>query len=131
MLGGMEMCAGVAILRRVAAAHVAALQAHAQVNPRVAHLEALLAAFGLRLYLFQVVGNVCAGCRHHALRFYYAIPTCTSKLPDTAGPVHETPSPGSMSKLHRVPVQLPAVLPPARPWQPQQCHSGTPRSGRR
>ncbi|CAA9259620.1 MAG: hypothetical protein AVDCRST_MAG93-2129 [uncultured Chloroflexia bacterium] len=48
MLGCTEVFGGVLVLRRVAAAHMAAAQAHAQVNPGVAQLEALLAAVPAR-----------------------------------------------------------------------------------
>jgi len=41
-----EVSAGVAIFRRVAAADMAALQAHAQVYPGVARFQAVLASFG-------------------------------------------------------------------------------------
>ena len=55
VLRGMKVRARVTVLRRVAATHVAALQAHAQVNPRVAGLQALFAALGLRLHFLQVL----------------------------------------------------------------------------
>ena len=42
----MKMRPRMAVLRRVAAAHMPALQAHAQMHPRVARLQALLASLG-------------------------------------------------------------------------------------
>lgn len=48
MFCGVKMFRGVFVLRRIAAAYVAASQAQAQMDPTVAHLEAFFAAFGLR-----------------------------------------------------------------------------------
>jgi hypothetical protein len=53
-----KMLAGMLILRLIAAAHMAALQAHAQVQPRLAQLQALLAALRVRLYAFLDRSNV-------------------------------------------------------------------------
>jgi hypothetical protein len=64
VLGGVEVAARVAILRRVAAAHVTAFQAHAQMDPRVSQLQAFFAAFGVRLDFLEVVFDVNARCRH-------------------------------------------------------------------
>jgi hypothetical protein len=47
MLRLMEVLGGVLVLRRVAAADVAALQAQAQVNPAITHLHALGADMGV------------------------------------------------------------------------------------
>jgi hypothetical protein len=64
MLGGVEVAARMAILRRVAAAHVTAFQAHAQMDPRVSQLQAFFATFGVRLDFLEVVFDVNARCRH-------------------------------------------------------------------
>jgi hypothetical protein len=49
VLGFMEMLGGVLVFGGVAAADVAALEAEAQVDPGVAHLEALFAPLSVRL----------------------------------------------------------------------------------
>lgn len=64
VLRRVEMTARVLSLRRIAAAHVATLQAHAQVHPLGACLQAFLAAFGVWFHLFDVIGYVCALCGH-------------------------------------------------------------------
>src|SRR5690242_758093 len=51
VLGLMKVFGGMLVLRRVAAANVAALQTETQVYPAVAHLQAFLAAFPTRLYI--------------------------------------------------------------------------------
>ena len=48
MLGAVKMFGRVLVLRGVAAAHVAAFHTEAQVHPRIAALEALLAAAPVR-----------------------------------------------------------------------------------
>jgi hypothetical protein len=59
----MEMLRGVAVLGIVAAADVTALPAQAQVNPRVAHLQAFLAA--ARIAVFRLDGiEMRAGMGH-------------------------------------------------------------------
>jgi len=62
---GVEMGARVAVFRRVAAADMAALQAHAQVHPGVAGLDAPFAALGSRLHVLNVSRSVRAGCMRH------------------------------------------------------------------
>jgi hypothetical protein len=57
---GMKMRARMAVLRRVAAAHMPTRQAQAQMHPRIAHLQTLLATLGPRLHLLQVFRNVTA-----------------------------------------------------------------------
>jgi hypothetical protein len=47
VLGGVKVLGGVAILGIVATAHLPALHAEAEVDPGVAHLQALLAALGV------------------------------------------------------------------------------------
>ena len=44
----------VLVLRGIAAAHVAAFAAQSQVNPAVAHLQAFLAALGMRMNILNV-----------------------------------------------------------------------------
>jgi hypothetical protein len=50
VLYGVKVGAGVLILRGVAAAHVAALETKAQMDPRVAHFQTFLAAFATGSY---------------------------------------------------------------------------------
>jgi hypothetical protein len=61
--------AGVAVLRGVATAYVAALEAEAQVDPGVAGFEAFLAAAGVGVDGLDVVFGVGAGGGHGDLRF--------------------------------------------------------------
>jgi hypothetical protein len=49
VLGGMKMFGGVFVFGGIAAADVAALEAQAQVDPGVAHFQALFAAAGVGL----------------------------------------------------------------------------------
>jgi hypothetical protein len=51
----VEMLRRVLILRGIAAAHVPALAAEAQVNPHVSHLEALFAATRPRLHIEHLI----------------------------------------------------------------------------
>src|SRR5579863_7650339 len=55
MPGGVEMFGRVFILRRIAATHVAANHTQPQMNPRVVHLQTLLAAVRARLHIFDLV----------------------------------------------------------------------------
>jgi hypothetical protein len=64
MRGG-EMGASMAIFGRIATADMAALKTHAQVDPRIAGLEAVFAALGGRLYGFDVFLCVSAGWIGH------------------------------------------------------------------
>jgi hypothetical protein len=43
------------VLRRIAAAHVPALQAKTQVHPAVTHFQTLLAAFAARLHFVNLI----------------------------------------------------------------------------
>jgi hypothetical protein len=61
----MEVRTRVLVFRRVATAHVAALQAHAQMQPRIAHFQALFATLRLGLHLLQVLRNMTASCCTH------------------------------------------------------------------
>jgi hypothetical protein len=57
MLRLSEMLGGVPVLRGIAAPDMAANFAEAQMNPRIAHLQTLLASIGFRgrvLYLVQM-----------------------------------------------------------------------------
>src|SRR5215217_3571005 len=65
VLRGMEMPAGVLVLGAVATANVAADEALPEVHPRVTHLEALLAPFGARFDVVDLV-QVCALSPQHA-----------------------------------------------------------------
>jgi hypothetical protein len=55
MFGLVKVLGGVFVLRRIAAADVAAGEAQAQVDPGVAHLQTFFAAFGLRFYVVNLV----------------------------------------------------------------------------
>ena len=55
MLRFAEVSARVAIFRRIAAAHMAALQAHAQMYPAVTRFQAVLASFGRWFYWLDVI----------------------------------------------------------------------------
>jgi hypothetical protein len=55
VLGGVKMLGRVFVFGRIAAAHVAAAQAQAQMNPGIAHLEAFLASAGVRLHVLNLV----------------------------------------------------------------------------
>jgi hypothetical protein len=67
VLGLVKVFGGVLILGRVTAADVTADETFPQVDPGIAHLKALLAAFSTRLYLANFF-NVRAGwlCVWHA-----------------------------------------------------------------
>jgi hypothetical protein len=64
VLSFVEMGAGVAAWGRVAAAYVAAFEAHAEMKPFGAGFETFLATLGLGLHFFDVVGGVGTGCGH-------------------------------------------------------------------
>jgi hypothetical protein len=55
MLGLVKVLGGVLVFRRVAAADMAAFQTQSQVDPRVVHFEALLAAFAARIDLLNFI----------------------------------------------------------------------------
>jgi hypothetical protein len=62
MLGVMKVLGRVLVLGRIAAAHMAAFQAQAEMNPGVAHLQAFLAAFaagGDVANLIEVSAGLC------------------------------------------------------------------------
>src|SRR2546421_11426626 len=66
MAGGAEVLGRVLVLRRVAAANVAADLAQAQVNPGVPHLQTFLAALGFRLWItnqLEMRADLCRGQR--------------------------------------------------------------------
>jgi hypothetical protein len=56
MLRGMNMLGRVLVLRRIAAADVSTGHAQSQVDPIVAHLEALFATLGMRLHISNLAG---------------------------------------------------------------------------
>lgn len=62
MLRGVEVGASMTVLRRITAADVAALEAHAQMNPAIAHFEALFAAFAAGFHILYVVLDVGTSC---------------------------------------------------------------------
>jgi hypothetical protein len=53
MFGSVKVFCRVLVLGRIAASDVAAHQAHPQVDPRVAHLQAFFATIRARLYIFN------------------------------------------------------------------------------
>lgn len=55
MFRGVEMLGGVLVFGGVAAANVAASEAETQVDPGIAHFEALFAAFGFWFYIFDLI----------------------------------------------------------------------------
>jgi hypothetical protein len=63
MLCLMEMLGGMLVPQRIAAAYVAARAAKAQVDPGIAHFEALLAALGVRGDIAELV-EMCARTSH-------------------------------------------------------------------
>ena len=52
----MKMLRGVLVLRRVAAADMPTGHAQSQMDPFVAHLEALFATLGMRLHILNLAG---------------------------------------------------------------------------
>ena len=63
MLCLVEMLGGMLVLRRIAAAHVAAATAETQMDPGVAHFEAFLAAMGSRPDVAHLI-EMCASTLH-------------------------------------------------------------------
>src|SRR5450432_3676007 len=63
----VEVGCGMAILGRITAAYLAALQAHTQVNPGVSDLETLLTTLGMRLHLLHMIFYVGTLCCAHAI----------------------------------------------------------------
>jgi hypothetical protein len=61
MLGGVEMLGGVPVLRVIATTDVPAGSTQAQVHPRVAHLQAFLAAVGVGMIRLDLVEVSAAG----------------------------------------------------------------------
>ena len=55
MMRCMEMCAGMPVRRRIAAADMSALEAHAEMHPFSAGLKALFAAFGVGFDFLDLV----------------------------------------------------------------------------
>jgi hypothetical protein len=69
MPDGVEVRPRMTARRRIAAAHVAAFKAHAQMQPLLAQFKALFATLRLRLHILQVLRNMTATrCRHPNLR---------------------------------------------------------------
>jgi hypothetical protein len=61
----VEVGGSVAVLGGITTTDLAALQAHAQVNPGVSDLETLLATLGVRLHVFYMILRVCTFCCAH------------------------------------------------------------------
>jgi hypothetical protein len=61
--GGVKMLSGVLVFRRIATADMAAFETEAQMDPGIAHLEALFATLGVRLGVFRLL-QVNAGGTH-------------------------------------------------------------------
>ncbi len=76
----MEVRRGMAIPGRIAAAYLAALQAHPQVNPGVSDLETLLTALGMRLHLLHMIFYVGTLCCAHAILFQFDVVTTGSSM---------------------------------------------------
>jgi hypothetical protein len=55
MFGGVEMLGGMLIFGGIAAAHVAAEEAEAEMYPGIAHFQALFAAFAFWFDLFNLI----------------------------------------------------------------------------
>ena len=65
MSGGVKMLSRVLVLGGIAAADVTADPAETKMHPAVAHFEALLAAFGMRLFIGDLIGVLT--CSGHSL----------------------------------------------------------------
>ena len=66
MVGGVKMFGCVLVLGAVAATYMPAREAEPQVNPRVAHSKAFLAACGFWLHIPDLI-DMLAGVRHVAV----------------------------------------------------------------
>jgi hypothetical protein len=55
VLNGVKMFGGVLVFRRIAAADVSALHAKAEVDPGIAHLQALFATLRFRVHVMDVI----------------------------------------------------------------------------
>jgi hypothetical protein len=71
VLGRMKMLGRVLVLRRIAATHVPARQAQAQVYPAIAHLQTFLAAAGMWLDVSNLI-LMRASCHDFLLRPIFA-----------------------------------------------------------
>jgi len=69
MLGRAEVSSRMTIFGRIAAADVPALQAHTQVHPGVAGLQAVFATLGRRLNRLYMLFYMAARCLRHNLDF--------------------------------------------------------------
>jgi len=58
------MGSGMAVFGRITTTDVSALQAHAQVDPRIAGLHTFLATFGMGFDFLHVIGNVRTSSGH-------------------------------------------------------------------
>jgi hypothetical protein len=73
MPGFVEVRRGMAIPGGIATANLAALQAHAQVDPGISGLETLLATLGARLHLLHMIFCVRTLCRTHEILFPFDV----------------------------------------------------------
>jgi len=55
MFGGVKMLGGVFVLGGITTSHMPTGETEAEMNPAIAHLEALLASGGMRLHLMQTL----------------------------------------------------------------------------
>jgi hypothetical protein len=85
MLRGMKVCTRVPVGRRVAATDVAALKAHAQVQPLAASLQAFLATLRLRLHFLYVSCNMTTDSLRHRDLLGDFVPTNNQMLEHRAG----------------------------------------------
>src|SRR5580698_9715586 len=75
MTFGVEVGCGMTVLGRIAAANLAALQAHAEMDPGVSDLETFLAALGMRLHMLDMILYVGALCCAHRSSFQFDVVT--------------------------------------------------------
>jgi len=69
MLGVVKVLSGVLVLGRVATGRMSADQAHAQVDPRIARLDAIFAHMLIRLFYLDLI-KVSAFFWHRFLRVF-------------------------------------------------------------
>jgi hypothetical protein len=79
MPGFVEVGRSMAIPGGIAAANLAAFQAHAEVDPRGSDLEALLASLGGRRHLLHMIFCVRTLCFAHGVLFAFDV-ACATKV---------------------------------------------------
>src|ERR1700739_4760298 len=97
---------------------MAALQAHTQMHPCVARLQAILAALTAWLHVLHMIFHVRALRRHPS-----PPPGNPAFTPYIVSPTRGIPPPAPLPMLHRVPVLPPAISPPAPPSPSPRAHS--------